>query len=57
MNALSHKLFHSNETINKINKIIKRGSYSPYTDAANYYVVKSNGDKMLAHALANFNNP
>ncbi len=55
--TLNRKLFRSNETINKMNKVMKRGLYAPYSDAGNYYVVKSNGDKILAHAIANFNNP
>jgi hypothetical protein len=57
VNTLNHKLFGSNETINKINKAMKIGAYAPYSDAGNYYVVKSNGEKILAHAIANFKNP
>ncbi len=55
--TLNQKLFRSNETISKINKVIKKGFYSPFSDAGNYYVVKSNGDKILAHAFANFKKP
>jgi hypothetical protein len=56
-NTLNQKLFRSNETINKMNNVMKRGLYAPYSDAGNYYVVKSNGDKILAHVFSNIKNP
>jgi hypothetical protein len=34
-----------------------KGAYAPMTEAGNYYVLKSNGEKILAHCFANVANP
>ena len=56
-NVENRNLFNSKEVIAKIVTNIKRGFYSPYTEAGNYFVIKSNGEKVLAHCIGNFKNP
>jgi hypothetical protein len=51
------KLFGWSSNVSKIYRKEMKGAYAPMTEAGNYYVLKSNGDRVLAHCFSNVENP
>jgi hypothetical protein len=51
------QLFGTNETVVKIIERQKHGAYSPMTESGNYFILKDNGRKVLAHCFAHIKNP